>query len=54
MTTMDIVSLYEGKPANFLDIGGGATYELILESLRLLAYDKEVSTIFVNIFGGII
>lgn len=54
MATMDVVSHYGGKPANFLDIGGGATHDKILESIRILNDDEKVCAIFVNIFGGII
>lgn len=53
MATMDIIKLYGGDPANFLDLGGGANHEQILESIKLLETDSEVSTIFINIFGGI-
>eukprot|EP01056_Protomagalhaensia_sp_Gyna25_P003138 Protomagalhaensia_sp_Gyna_25__3137@NODE_2871_length_841_cov_140_917706_g2398_i0_p1_GENE_NODE_2871_length_841_cov_140_917706_g2398_i0NODE_2871_length_841_cov_140_917706_g2398_i0_p1_ORF_typecomplete_len152_score45_49Ligase_CoA/PF00549_19/5e39Citrate_bind/PF16114_5/6_5e09Peripla_BP_4/PF13407_6/1_2e03Peripla_BP_4/PF13407_6/0_014PP_kinase_C_1/PF17941_1/0_052_NODE_2871_length_841_cov_140_917706_g2398_i0186641 len=53
MATMDIIQLHGGKPANFLDLGGGATKEQVLKSFELIAADPRVKTIFVNIFGGI-
>jgi succinyl-CoA synthetase beta subunit len=53
MATMDIIKLYGGDPANFLDLGGGASHEQILEAIKLLETDHEVSCIFINIFGGI-
>jgi len=54
MASMDIVKLYGGEPSNFLDIGGGASPEQILEAIKLLESDPQVTTIFINIFGGII
>eukprot|EP01053_Blabericola_migrator_P002933 Blabericola_migrator_1__2932@NODE_1844_length_3687_cov_343_381768_g1180_i0_p2_GENE_NODE_1844_length_3687_cov_343_381768_g1180_i0NODE_1844_length_3687_cov_343_381768_g1180_i0_p2_ORF_typecomplete_len437_score101_04ATPgrasp_2/PF08442_10/3e68Ligase_CoA/PF00549_19/4_5e03Ligase_CoA/PF00549_19/1_4e04Ligase_CoA/PF00549_19/1_1e36ATPgrasp_5/PF13549_6/5_4e10Citrate_bind/PF16114_5/6_2e07CPSase_L_D2/PF02786_17/0_014CPSase_L_D2/PF02786_17/5e02GARS_A/PF01071_19/0_027Peripla_BP_3/PF13377_6/6_7e03Peripla_BP_3/PF len=53
MATMDIIQLHGGSPANFLDLGGGATKEQVLKSLELLSADPNVKTILVNIFGGI-
>lgn len=53
MATMDVIKHYGGEPANFLDIGGGASHEQIIESIKLLETDKDVNTIFINIFGGI-
>lgn len=54
MSTMDIIKLYGGEPANFLDVGGSAEGESLKEALKLLENDKEVKAIFVNIFGGIL
>lgn len=54
MSTMDIIKLYGGEPANFLDVGGSADDDQLLEALKLLNEDKEVEAIFVNIFGGIL
>jgi len=53
MATMDIIKLYGGEPANFLDVGGGATKERVTEAFKLILSDKNVEGIFVNIFGGI-
>ena len=53
MATMDIIKLYGGEPANFLDVGGGATRERVTEAFKLILSDKNVEGIFVNIFGGI-
>jgi succinyl-CoA synthetase beta subunit len=53
MSTMDIINHYGGKPANFLDVGGGATKEKIAEGFNIIAADKNVKAILVNIFGGI-
>lgn len=53
MATMDIVKLYEGHPANFLDVGGGATTEKVTEAFKLMLANTEVRAILVNIFGGI-
>lgn len=53
MSTMDIIKLYGGEPANFLDVGGSAEGEALTEALKLLNNDQEVRAIFVNIFGGI-
>jgi len=54
MSTMDIIKLYGGEPANFLDVGGSADGEQMTEAIKLLNNDKEVKAIFVNIFGGIL
>src|SRR2546423_4938720 len=53
MATMDIIKFYGGSPANFLDVGGGATEEQVTEALKILISDKNVKAILVNIFGGI-
>jgi len=53
MATMDIVKFYGGEPANFLDVGGGATEEQVTEAFKILIADKHVKAILVNIFGGI-
>jgi succinyl-CoA synthetase beta subunit len=53
MATMDMILLYGGKPANFLDVGGGATVEKITEGFKLLLNDHKVKAILINIFGGI-
>jgi succinyl-CoA synthetase beta subunit len=53
MATMDIIKLAGGKPANFLDVGGGATADKIAEGFKLLLADRNVKAVFVNIFGGI-
>jgi succinyl-CoA synthetase beta subunit len=53
MATMDIIKHYGGDPANFLDVGGGATTEKVTAAFKLILSDKNVKGIFVNIFGGI-
>src|SRR6266576_1982208 len=53
MATMDIIKFYGGRPANFLDVGGGATEEQVTEAFKILIADKNVKAILVNIFGGI-
>jgi len=53
MSTMDIIKHYGGEPANFLDVGGGATTEKVTEAFKIILSDKNVKGIFVNIFGGI-
>lgn len=53
MATMDIIKLYGGEPANFLDVGGGATRERVTEALKIILSDKSVKAILINIFGGI-
>ncbi|MBP7961073.1 MAG: ADP-forming succinate--CoA ligase subunit beta [Caldilineaceae bacterium] len=53
MATMDIVKLYGGNPANFLDIGGGATAERVTAALRIILADSRVKAVLINIFGGI-
>jgi succinyl-CoA synthetase beta subunit len=54
MATMDIIKLYGGEPANFLDVGGGASQDQITEAFQIIVEDPRVKTIFVNIFGGIV
>ena len=54
MATMDIVKLHGGEPANFLDVGGGATAERVKEAFKLILTSPEVKSILVNIFGGIV
>lgn len=54
MATMDIIKLKGGQPANFLDVGGGATKERVTEALKIILSDPEVKGILVNIFGGIV
>ena len=54
MATMDIIKLNGGSPANFLDVGGGATPKAIKEAFDLITSDPKVTAIFVNIFGGIV
>lgn len=54
MATMDIIKLNGGQPANFLDVGGGATPAAIKEAFELITSDPKVSAVFVNIFGGIV
>jgi len=53
MATMDIIKLYGGAPANFLDVGGGATAEKVTEAFKLMLKNAKVQAILVNIFGGI-
>ena len=53
MATMDIVKLYGGEPANFLDIGGGAQAETVAAALRIILSDARVKAVLINIFGGI-
>ncbi|MFT7223277.1 MAG: succinyl-CoA synthetase beta subunit [Cellvibrionaceae bacterium] len=54
MGTMDMVNLHGGKPANFLDVGGGATKERVIEAFKLILSDDNVKAVLVNIFGGIV
>lgn len=54
MGTMDIVNLHGGKPANFLDVGGGATRERVSEAFKIILSDRNVKAVLVNIFGGIV
>jgi succinyl-CoA synthetase beta subunit len=54
MATMDVIKLAGGEPANFLDVGGGATAEQIRNAVRILTSDHNVRAVFVNIFGGIL
>ena len=53
MATMDLIKLSGGQPANFLDVGGGATSETVSKAFKILLSDKNVSVVLVNIFGGI-
>ncbi len=54
MGTMDIVKLHGGKPANFLDVGGGATKERVVEAFKIILSDDKVKAVLINIFGGIV
>ncbi len=54
MGTMDIVQLHGGKPANFLDVGGGATKERVTEAFKIILSDNNVQAVLINIFGGIV
>ncbi|MCB1827613.1 MAG: ADP-forming succinate--CoA ligase subunit beta [Coxiellaceae bacterium] len=54
MATMDLIKLNGGNPANFLDVGGGATQERVTEAFKIIVSDKNVKAILVNIFGGIV
>ena len=54
MATMDIIKLYGGNPANFLDVGGGATKERVVEAFKLILEDDSVKGVLINIFGGIV
>jgi succinyl-CoA synthetase beta subunit len=53
MSTMDLIKLHGGSPANFLDVGGGANVAQVTEAFRILLDDKNVKAVLVNIFGGI-
>ena len=53
MATMDIIKLYGSKPANFLDVGGGASKEKVSAAFKIILSDKNVSGVLINIFGGI-
>ena len=53
MATMDIIKLYGSEPANFLDVGGGASKEKVSAAFKLILSDKNVKGILINIFGGI-
>jgi succinyl-CoA synthetase beta subunit len=53
MATMDIIKLYGASPANFLDVGGGATTEQVTEAFKLMLKNRNLKAILVNIFGGI-
>jgi succinyl-CoA synthetase beta subunit len=53
MSTMDLIKLHGGEPANFLDVGGGADVSQVTEAFRILVGDKNVKAVLVNIFGGI-
>jgi succinyl-CoA synthetase beta subunit len=54
MATMDIIQQAGGEPANFLDVGGGASPEQVENAFRILSSDPSVKTIFINVFGGIL
>ena len=54
MATMDMIKLHKGDPANFLDVGGGATKERVAEAFKIILSDTKVKTVLVNIFGGIV
>lgn len=54
MATMDSIKLYGGEPANFLDVGGGASTEMVTQAFKILMSDEKVKAILVNIFGGIL
>ena len=54
MGTMDIVQLHGAEPANFLDVGGGATKERVTEAFKIILSDENVAAVLVNIFGGIV
>ena len=54
MGTMDLVKLYGGQPANFLDVGGGATKEAVAEAFKIILSDDAVQAVLINIFGGIV
>merc|ERR1719330_1726565 len=53
MATMDIIKLHGGSPANFLDVGGGATANQVKEAFKIITSDPKVNALLVNIFGGI-
>ena len=53
MATLDIIKLYGEEPANFLDVGGGATTEKVTAAFKIITHDPDVKAIFINIFGGI-
>jgi succinyl-CoA synthetase beta subunit len=53
MSTMDLIKLHGGEPANFLDVGGGADVGQVTEAFRILVADENVRAVLVNIFGGI-
>ena len=54
MATMDIIKLYGGQPANFLDVGGGATKSRVIEAFKIILADSSVEGVLINIFGGIV
>jgi succinyl-CoA synthetase beta subunit len=54
MGTMDLVKLHGGNPANFLDVGGGATKEAVSEAFKIILSDNNVKAVLINIFGGIV
>jgi succinyl-CoA synthetase beta subunit len=53
MATMDLIKLHGGEPANFLDVGGGATAETVARAFKIILSDSKVRAVLVNIFGGI-
>jgi succinyl-CoA synthetase beta subunit len=53
MSTMDVIQLYGGEPANFLDVGGGATKEQVTAAFKILLADPKTKVVLINIFGGI-
>jgi len=53
MATMDVIKLYGGNPANFLDVGGGASAEKVTEAFKIMLRNPDLKAILVNIFGGI-
>lgn len=54
MATLDLISLHGGAPANFLDVGGGASEQVVADAMSILLDDKRVKVVFINIFGGIL
>ncbi len=54
MGTMDLVKIHGGNPANFLDVGGGATKEAVAEAFKIILSDDNVKAVLINIFGGIV
>ena len=54
MATMDLIKLHGGEPANFLDVGGGATEERVTEAFKIILSDEKIKAILINIFGGIV
>ena len=54
MGTMDLVKIHGGNPANFLDVGGGATKEAVAEAFKIILSDENVRAVLINIFGGIV
>jgi succinyl-CoA synthetase beta subunit len=54
MATMDVIKLAGGEPANFLDVGGGATSDMVKNGIKILVSDPKVKAVFINIFGGIL
>jgi succinyl-CoA synthetase beta subunit len=54
MATMDIIKVAGAEPANFLDVGGGATADMVKNGFKILMSDPEVKVVFINIFGGIL
>ena len=54
MATMDLINYSNGKPANFLDIGGGSNAEAVKQAIKIINDDQDVKSILINIFGGIV